>query len=157
MNLLYFLTASAEEKDFDAQLPLMIIWSIITSVYPEFAKIISMQPRSLVQMALASLGQSFEDLRRRQDEISNVITLKGPLLLAQTKIGNEEVFPSTVDGLLYVLKNPETLGILHAIVQYYSMSVTGNRLEVLKSQLDKFYGIIGDGLHDIIFRSSLVG
>jgi len=70
INLIRFLSASTEDSAFEKYFPFIVIWSIITSAYPELSKIIKDNPNNLVQIAM--IAYHIQDMDTLESRIGSI-------------------------------------------------------------------------------------
>jgi hypothetical protein len=162
LNLVYFIALSIEEEKFKEYLPAIIIWSIITTVFPDLSHIISASPNSLVQMSLITYHIAEVDvLYSRLDEIKDVIPKRSTVEISKTRgsklvINYEDLLQATVRGLEYVLKDSRAFNLLKAVAEYYSIIVTNEVPENLRSTLQRHYVTTGKLISEVIYRAGLI-
>jgi hypothetical protein len=162
LNLIYFLAKSIEDTKFKEYFPAVVVWSIATTIYPELSQKISSNPNSIVQMALIIYHLAeVETLYSRIEKIKRVIPDKQDVNISRAPgskltINYEHLFPSTVEGLEYVVKNPSSFSFLKTIADYYSIIVANEVPENLTSTLDKHYAILGKTINEVIYKGGLV-
>jgi hypothetical protein len=160
LNLIYFLARSIEETKFKEYFPAVVIWSIATTIYPELSQKISSNPNSIVQMALIAYHlNELEVLNLRIEEIKNVLTTKQDVGISRDrklKINYEHLYPSTVEGLEYVTRNPYSLNFLKVIADYYSIIVTNEAPQDLLPTLEENYAGFGKTLKEVIYKGGLI-
>lgn len=163
INLVYFVLRSLDDKkDFDAKIPLVIIWCILTSVYPTLAGIIRDEPKSLIQMiAIVSSYSDKQEIIRQRKNFTEILSQARQLGLPSLEsINHSWVLPATVRGLLHVIDvEQEALNLLLTISDFYSMSRPDGETKAHEfiQRLDSYNAKILEPLNDVIYHSSLIG
>lgn len=136
LNLIrYLITAvnAEDDKTFQNYFPVLVIWSILTIVYPELARIIRESPISLVQIALIlNYLEEFEDLHNSIDEFTNPrpgkhIAVAENLIIPHNRFRNPRsadqtrkdivVGFSTIKGLEYVNNHRSAFNFMKIIAE----------------------------------------
>ncbi len=158
LNLVYFLSTVTQEN-FEEYFPLIIIWSIATTIFPKLAEVIKYNTNSLVQMSLIiNHLTDYEVLLRKIDNIKKVIPENTNVVVGSLPISYKYINQYTVNGLEYVANNnPAAFNFLKAVAKYYSIWVQNEKEQNLESTLEKNYNAIGTLLSDIIYKAGLIG
>ena len=163
LNLVYFIALQIEEVRFREYLPVIIIWSIATAVFQKLAQITSPYPNSLVQMSLIAYHLiEVERLNYRLDDFKRAIQNNGSVKISSSPgsdliINWEDLLPTTVSGLEYVVKEPAAFNLLKAIAEYYSIIVTNEVPENLRPTLKRHYDGMSRTMKNVIYQAGLMG
>jgi hypothetical protein len=158
LNLVHFLSTVTQDN-FEQYLPLIIIWSIATTLFPELADMIKSNTNSLIQMSLmVNHLVDYEILLRNIDKIKKVIPDNTNVVVGNLPISYKHINQYTINGLEYVAKsNSAAFNFLKAVAKYYSIWVQNEKEQNLESTLEKNYNGIGTLLSDIIYKAGLIG
>lgn len=162
INLIYFVLKSLDDnKDFDKKIPLVIIWCILTSVFPKLAKIIRTEPKSLIQMVVIVCRYSErQEIMRQRANFEQVLSQARNLAIPGITLNHLWTYPSTIIGLLHVIdEEQESLNLLLIIGKFYSMEKPADEssLDAFEKRVKSYYDKILEPLNDVIYHSSLIG
>jgi len=162
VNLAYFILKNLDDdENFDYKVPLVLIWCILTSLYPKLADLIKQEPRSLIQMALPIvLFNDNQEIMRQRDNFSKVLSENRNFTLPSMTVGGNWVFPNTINGLLHVIDNePDAMNVLEVFGKYYNLGHTVNTNDVKEFQrkVETLNNNILPSLKNVIYNSSLIG
>jgi hypothetical protein len=150
--LIYFLVKATEDTILEQYLPMLTIWSIATTAFPELAALIKRSPLSLIQTAWFVNQfddfESFFNLRdytlttfiQRTDLPTNykilyrddVIRMIDTKTQQKNDIKKEDIHISTPELIEYVSNNTDAFNFIKAVATYYSLSgLLDNTLEDL--------------------------
>jgi hypothetical protein len=135
LNLIYFLAKGTEEEAFVPDLPLIVIWSIITVAYPELARIITNDPNSLYTVVHIIESSFIQSGRPKYNYFQFASYDLGPL----EKSGK---FPPHLISPIF------KLGKADKNIYYFLISIA--RFSLLKNST-------AESFSRIIFRAGLVG
>jgi len=158
-NLVYFILKGLPDDDeFDDKVPLVISWCILTTSFPELAKIIKIDPSSLIRMSFTCfqiglfhlLNNSWE--RMKKDKASGRSIEFGDKDVSALFLTN-----STTKGLEYIIKNQNEFAFkfLQTFGKYYTIKLVPDiELDETLATFDKKMIPV---LEEIIYKGGMTG
>lgn len=159
-NLAYFvLNSLKDDEEFDDKVPLVLIWCILTSVYPKFVEIVKRDLTSLFELVIIiSHSKDFQELLRVLTKIDQISA--GRIInLSKLQIPGSFLSPITIRALSYILENePSIENILREVGFFYSIMVKeGEDWQKYVTRIVPYYREKLKPLQDVIYHSSLIG
>lgn len=162
LNLVYFILKGLpdeEDKKFDEKVPLVIAWCILTTSFPELAKIIKIDPYSLIRMSFVCfqlglfylLNNTWEKMKSKKAS-SSVIQL-GDLTASPSSFLTD----STTKGIQYIVENENEAAFrfLRIFAKYYKIKYDPGK--DLHKTLSTFDSKIIPILREIINKGGMTG
>ncbi|HZI70061.1 MAG TPA: P-loop NTPase fold protein [Nitrososphaeraceae archaeon] len=160
INEVLFISSSYDESKYEKDLPLIIIWIIITTMYPELSLHIRQCPDSLIQMSMITHHmQDVDALESRLVQFRRVISSGDVVSISKNSnlpINHEKLFLQTVKGLEYIVNNPYAFKFLKMVAQHYSIIVNNEVPDNVISTLEKHYAGLGKDIGMIANQARLL-
>ncbi len=78
LNLAYFISNNIEEKEFPTLFPYVLIWSILTTSFPEISRFVRESPKILIHLcSIVGSTEDFPSFQRKLAEIKNSDSRQG--------------------------------------------------------------------------------
>lgn len=126
LNLEYFiLKGLLEDQDFDAMVPLVVVWCILTTSFIDLAQIIEDDPDSLLRMSLiCSNHSSFAALNNFWPKMKKDIENHTLIQIDQSNLSNSFINNTTRQGLEYIIEknHDDAFNLLQNIASYYEIN-----------------------------------
>jgi len=105
INLIYFLLKNLDDDEkFDEKVQPTILWCLLTSYYPEIAKIIKNDPMTLIILSFICINLDFDSLKSYWPKIETIKETGSNIPLRTTNMSRNDVTMSTIDALRIIIK-----------------------------------------------------
>lgn len=115
LNLVYFILKGLyDDNEFDKKVPLVILWSILTTSFPKLARIIKSDPNSLIQSSFICFNVgTFNVLKEKWSKIKIMKRDSSNAALNNSTINHSYTSTFTLDCLQYIIEeNTEAFELL---------------------------------------------
>ncbi len=148
LNLTYFIAKDIPDDQFSKQFPFVLIWSMLTTTFPSIARVISSQPKILIDLCkVVFKTETYYNLQRLLYEARNLTSTKGAYKtdFFDTISLPDVSHPETADLIINHLSNdPSFYNFVKAINEFFHISSKQNNGEEMAylERVVKYAGLI---------------